>query len=71
MTPDIHHQIIEQAYKAAIESPGAAERFRLEYRAKYGEQRYRVGDAPGVTTADPTELLGRNGALSAGTSTSC
>jgi hypothetical protein len=65
MAPDIQHQIIEQAYKAAIESSGAAERFKLEYRAKHGGQRYRVCDAPGVTAAEPKQLPGRYAAVDA------
>ena len=69
MAPDFVHQIIEQAYKAAHESPGAAESFKREYRAKHGEQRYRTCDAPGIAASEPTELLRRNVALSGGTST--
>ena len=69
MAPDFVHQIIEQAYKAAHESPGAAESFKREYRAKHGGQKYRTCNAPGVTATEPAELLRRNAALSGGTST--
>jgi hypothetical protein len=60
MAPDFVHQLIEQAYKAAHESPGAADRFKREYRAKHGGQRYRTCNAPGVTASEPTELLRRS-----------
>ena len=69
MAPDFVHQIIEQAYKAAHESPAAAEIFKREYRAKHGGQKYRTCNAPGVTATEPTELLRRNAALSGDTST--
>jgi hypothetical protein len=60
MAPDFLHQIIEQAYKTALESPAAAESFKREYLAKHGENRYRVCNAPGVTATEPMELLRRN-----------
>jgi len=63
VAPEFAHQIIEQAYKAADESPGAAEIFKRAYLAKHGGKRYRVCDAPGVTDARPAELLKRDGAL--------
>lgn len=66
MAPDFAHQIIEQAYKAAHESPGAAESFKREFRAKHAGQRYLTCDAPGVTATEPTELPRRNAALSGG-----
>ena len=69
MTPDFVHQIIEQAYKAAHESPGAAESFKREYRAKHGGQAYRTCNVPGVTATEPTGSLGRSAALSGDTST--
>jgi hypothetical protein len=45
MAPDFLHQIIEQAYKTALESPEAAESFKREYRAKHGGHRYYAGKA--------------------------
>ena len=69
MAPDFVHQIIEQAYKAAHESPGAAESFKRAYRAKHGGQTYRTCNAPGVTATEPAELLRCNAARSGGTST--
>jgi hypothetical protein len=69
VAPDFAHKIIEQAYKAADESPGAAESFKREYRAKHGGQTYRTCNAPGVTAVEPRELPWRNAALSGGTST--
>ena len=68
MAPDFVHQIIEQAYKAAHDSPGAAESFKREYRARHGGQRHRTCNAPGVTATEPAELLGRDAARSSGTS---
>jgi hypothetical protein len=46
MAPDFVHQIIEQAYKTALEVLGDRRRFRREYHAKLEGRRYYDDKAP-------------------------
>jgi len=46
MAPDFVHQIIEQAYKTAVEALGDRRRFKREYHAKLGGRRDYDDKAP-------------------------